>query len=204
MDGAGDDRLARPRLAADQHRRVGGGDLADAREDGLHGRTATLELAQPVAVRRARAGRTARPALREDLVDEEQELVVIERLGDIVGGAHSHRLDRRPHRRVARHDEHRHAGGARDEIGSRRPRQPQVGEHEITAERAGPHRLLDRAGLDGLVAAPHEQAPELLAEHRFVLDDEDGGHQGLSSSRGRLSVTVVPAPGSLRTSSVPS
>ncbi len=96
VEGAGDQVLARPGLAVDEHRRGGVGDpehegadvthravLADDRLDGVHLRE---RLAQ-------RSGLVAEARLGERAIEEQDQLVHLERLGEVVVRALADRLD---------------------------------------------------------------------------------------------------------------
>ena len=105
-----DQLLACSRLSADQDRGVRLTQALDGVEHGSHRRT----LADQATERGARVHEAAqlavlaqRGAVRERTLDTEQQLVDLERLGDVVERTAAHRVDRRADRRVAGHQDHR-------------------------------------------------------------------------------------------------
>ena len=97
VDGARDQLLARAALAGDQHGRGRAGHLGDHPVDLLHlGVLARRARRSRGAARARRAG--IRPRARASAcrapADQREQLVLVERLGDVVEGAQLHRLDR--------------------------------------------------------------------------------------------------------------
>ena len=142
VDRARDALLARAALPLDQHRRVGRRDRAHGLDHGLHRRALTDHAGQPLTV-------LAVELLAQLLVLAEQrthaldalqsldDLVVEERLLDVVVRAVLHRLDRVIDRRVGRHHEHlgvRPRALRREQhVHAARAGQPHVGDHHVEA-----------------------------------------------------------------------
>ena len=92
----GDQLLAGAARAADQHREVGRRHLADHVEHALHGGALADQVLEAIRVRRLLLKQPQIAAQRhalEHALDHQLELVVVERLRHVVGGAELHRLD---------------------------------------------------------------------------------------------------------------
>jgi hypothetical protein len=138
VDRARDQLLAGAALAGDQHRRGRAGDPADQSEDLLHGlgpRDDVLEAVLALDLALQPRDLSPQRALGQRLVDQEQELLDLERLGDVVVGAELDRLDRGLDRAErGDHDDVRRVGqGAdvADQIEAVEVGHPQVGDHQI-------------------------------------------------------------------------
>ncbi len=104
-----------------------------------------------------------------------------QRLGQVVGGAEPHRLDRLGDRAVGgEHDQRRRRGELADgaqQADAVEPRHALVREHEVERPPLeGGERLGTVAHLDDVVAGPLEDVREQLAERRLVVGDEDARH----------------------------
>ena len=115
VDGARDELLARPGLAAQEHGRVGVRDLLHHREHLAHGRRGADDLLEPgrpleLAVQPRHVA--ALPLVRHRVAEHQRELVVADRLREVVERALAHRLHRRLDRGVRgdEHDRQRRAG----------------------------------------------------------------------------------------------
>ena len=170
MDRAGDHRLARAALAGHQHRGPGVGHAADHLEDLQHARIAAddvvhadaaIELGLEILVF------VDDVALRDGPLDRHQQLVVDQRLGEVVERPGANRFDRAVGRAVAGHqdDLRRPAscGGIARADRSRRHREADVGStrsYDFAAE------LIERIG----IASGRVELVALRAEpiaHRF-------------------------------------
>jgi hypothetical protein len=138
VDLARDDVFTHPRFARDQHGNVGVGDALDELVDGAHGGRLAQRLA--LALARAHLRRLARDAggPLEDLA----QLVGVEGLGDVVGGAGAHGADHRLRfvERRAHDDRRLAAAGA---IAAQRLHTVELGhddvdDHEVGARRRRP------------------------------------------------------------------
>src|SRR2546425_296757 len=134
----------------------------------------------------------------EQALDHQLELVVVEGLRDVVGGAQLHRLDgdllraeggdhdgRRLGRVLAHPAQHVHAAHVL---------QAQIGDDEVVGLLREPREgLLAREyGVD-LVPARAEQALDGDADRALVVDDQDAASHGVSAS-GRVTRKTRPAP----------
>ena len=96
VDGARRQLLAGARLAGDQHRHVVARQHLEGGEDLQHDRVAAHHVGEGVAVRQLAAqvlDLVDQPPALERLLRREQQLLGLERLGDVVDGALAHRLD---------------------------------------------------------------------------------------------------------------
>src|SRR5216110_2476004 len=180
VERVGDQLLPRAARAADEDRQIRVRHLADHVEHALH--------------RRALADQAPEAIRARDLL----ELVVVEGLGDVVGGAQLHRFhgdllraeggdhdDRRLRRVLAHPAQHLHAAHTL---------QAEVGDDEVVARvREPPEGLLAREHGVDLVPASAEQALDGDANRALVVDDQDAASHGVSAS-GRVTRTVRPAP----------
>ena len=181
VDVARDQLLAGAALAPDQDVRVGRRNLADELRHPAHARRRADHapvgpgLAQAALQERVLA---ADPPFGERALDRMQEVVVVERLDDVVDRAVAQRLDRALHRRVARHEDDRQlavelAQGP-DRVEPGRVRQLEVGDHEVDRDRVHrPHAVPDRAGRLGAIALAREEQLHDLREPGVVVDHQD-------------------------------
>ena len=195
MQRLGDQLLAGAALAGDQHRRRRVGDPLDHREHAVHlGRVADQpEPAADVVGGRVQPG-LGRGAvgrgLAHRLVDDRADLLLLERLLDVVEGAGLDRLDGVADRAVGGHHDDRHVRvgphrGAQH-LHAVEPRHPQVGDHDVDAVERG-HRLGAVGGQHHVVAVALEDGGEDAPQVRFVVghQDADGlGHVGGTVSHG--------------------
>jgi hypothetical protein len=181
VERVGDQLLARPALAADEHGDVGVGHLGDGLEDARHRGTAADDLLEPE--RALDLGEEAAVVAPEQHVlhhaaDDDAQLVVVEGLREVVLGPELHRLHgdllravRRDHDRrgvrigAAQMLEHAHAADAVH---------AQVGDDDV--EGAGvdvAHRLLAAFGGLDLIALASEKALQREAHRFLVVDDQN-------------------------------
>ena len=213
----GDELLAGPALARDEHRRLGVGHARDELAHLQHrgaGPEDLLEALGAVDLLAEALDLLAERPVPERPLDRERELVHIERFRDEVVRAGPDRGDRRLHVRVGRDHDDRHVLAAADEllaeldavhaghvhVGDREP--------EVFAleEGDGRVRIGDRGHLE---LAPAELAFEHFAEAAIVVNDEDaavhavviagrwGAREALYGRRTR-SATPLPATDSAR------
>ena len=200
--------LAGAALALDQHRRVGRrhvlGELEHFQEalglaDGARHPAAfpAADLLAQLLVLDADRAELAGPPQDRD------QLVVGERLLDVVEGAAVHRLDGALQGGLRRHQDHRRhrvliARGGQD-IDARDLRHPHVGEHDVVRPVADLFQAglaaLGGSDLEALIA---EKDPQRIEDARFIIDDEDGwllAHATPSAMAwaGSRMVNVVPA-----------
>ncbi len=172
--------LAAPRLAVDEHRSRGVGHpqhqrahlahrsvLADDRLDGVAARE---RLAQ-------RPGLVAQAGLGQRAVEEEDQLVHLERLRQVVVRALADRLDGRLHGAERGHDDDRAIGRRRAGAGQQReavePGHPQIGDQRGEVLADAPVRLARVADVHHLEAVVPQLVDERVAERGVVVDDED-------------------------------
>ena len=123
------------------------------------------------------------PALVDRAVEEQQEVVGVDRLRQEVGGALLHRADRLLDRPEGRHHHDRRLGvglaRGLEHVEAAAGGQPEVGEDDEVAEgREPPPGLVGVRRLVDRVAARLEGLPQHGAERLLVLDDQDVGHGG--------------------------
>ena len=149
--------------------------------------------------RRARARRVARARLISCLqravldaqlamlggaLEDREQLVVAERLLDVVEGAFVHRLHRRLQRRLRRHEDDRACPdpAAAPRRGSPRRRRPACGRRRARCRAAArascSSPALPPCAVCGVEAGVAQQDAERLENARLVVDDEDGGSAG--------------------------
>src|SRR5262245_46550511 len=181
VDGVGHQLLAGPARSTNEHGQVGVRDLADDIEHPLHGRALPDQALKAMALGDLLAEQLQvapqRHAFQHPL-DDQLELVIVERLrqvvrraglhrldGDLlraVGGDHDHRTVRAP---LLRRPQHLHAGDAL---------QVEVGDDELVAAgRELLDRVLARERRLHLVAASRQQALDRDADRALVVDDQD-------------------------------
>ncbi len=134
----GEQLLAGAALAEEQHRGGGGGHLADRLEDRQHLRALAHQVVEAVLVleplaQRARLLHEALPL--QGLLEDDLQLLDVDRLAEVVLGAELHRLDRRLDRAVGGHDDdHRlraHLLDLREQLDPVHARHAQVGEDDV-------------------------------------------------------------------------
>jgi hypothetical protein len=187
VDRARDQLLAGAALAGDQDRRGRAGDPADQSEDLLHGlgpRDHVLEAVLALDLALQPRDLSPQRALGQGLVDQEQELLDLERLGDVVVGAELDRLDRGLDRAEGGdHDDVRRVGeGAdvADQIEAVEVGHPQVGDHQLDWLGA---RGLEAGGAAAGGPDPVAGVGQLLGQelaHRVVVLDDEHGRGGVS------------------------
>src|SRR5262249_22068734 len=147
-----------------------------------------------------------------DLVDDHPELVVVERLGKVVGCAVLHRIDGDLLRPVRRdhHDRQLGVDAARmlEELETGHAAETQVGDHDVEVARLDErHRLLGARGRLDVIALLAEQSPDGEDHRLLVVDDQHSslhGAEPVQCGSGRLTTNSAPRPGSLSTSMDPS
>ena len=182
VDGPGDELLAGAALALEEDRAPGRGGGLDEVEDVLHG----LALADDVGEAEALPELVLEPdvlvlealALEGLLDGHEQELVVLERLLDVVEGADLHGRDGRLDRAVGRDDDDRDQGidplDPPQDLDAVHPRHEKVEEDDV--EGLGGEflqRLLARARDLDLVALRRQELGQDVVDDRLVVDDVD-------------------------------
>jgi hypothetical protein len=188
VERARDQLLAGPALARDEHRRRGVGDLGDGLVDLHHLPMAADQTLEPRAGRRVRGLARQRRAQVEDFtlegalleraLREQQDLVHVERLGEVVPGAPLEGLDRGAHlaHRGDDDDDRRRVGGlhAREHVDARLARHALVEHHEVHV--VGAEDLERRRPVLGLedVAGLLEDRPHRRAHAVLVVHDEHG------------------------------
>ena len=193
VDRVGDQLLTGAALARDHHRRLAGRDLIHDLEDALHRRADTDDVVRrhPIANACAQlAGLAAELLLLEHLVEHDEELVEVERLGQVLGGTRAHRIDRRGHRAERRH--HDDGGGVLhraqllDQLDPVHPGHLEIGHHDVRGERLELAERLEGIGR-GLDVVPliAEELRQGSARVDFVVDNEDAAgssHGGTSNN----------------------
>src|SRR5947199_180246 len=210
VERVGDQLLPRAARAADEDRQIRVRHLADHVEHALHRRALADQAPEAIRARDLLLQEPERaPHLHavEQALDDQLELVVVEGLGDVVGGAQLHRLDgdllraeggdhddRRLRRVLAHPAQHVHAAHAL---------QAEVGDDEVVARlREPPEGLLAREHGVDLVPARAEQALDGDADRALVVDDQDAAPHGASAS-GRVTRKVRPAPSTVAATIAP-
>src|SRR5262249_38191475 len=183
VDGAGGELLPRARFAVDQHRRVVLGEHADGLEDLVHDTVPAHHVGErvPVGELAAEAADLVEPApLLEALLGGEEDLLLLEWLGDVVAGALLDGFDGALDARVARDHDHVELGPAVADLAGEadavRSRDLQVDDREREV-------LLGQEpeGFLGVAGARHRgllrgvELFELATDERVVIDDENTG-----------------------------
>ena len=204
MQRLGDELLAGPRLAGDEDGGVAAGDLADELEDLQHRlRRAddALALGRALAQLQSKcADLEAHVGVLEDPAQRGEEVVDLERLGDVVVGAVLHGLDRRGAAAEGRHHDHLELIVLALQLAQdRQPvlvRELDVHHHEVRTLLLIGHRregLGAGRGRGRPVAVLGQQIGQELTDVLVVVDDEDlspiraGGvdqHRTSAESRG--------------------
>ena len=112
--------------------------------------------------------------------DDRHQLVVAERLLDVVERARVHRLHRRLQRRLCGHEDDRHVGvmrpRGREHLHAGHLRHADVAQHDVRREpRDHLERGLSAVRQVGREALGAQEDLEGLEDARLVVDDEDGG-----------------------------
>ena len=209
MEGLGDQLLAGAALAEDEHVALRRRGQADEVEDLLHRRALADDLVEAVALLELlleRAVLARQAALFEAFADGEQDLFVLERLGDVVESADAHRFDGALDRGVRRDHDHHLLGIARaqllQDLHARHAGEHEIEQHEIDRFALGKEqRLLAGAGGDRAQTLAPEERPEDVLEHLFVVDDEDVGHA--RSCAASAALAALPAVGRSTTNRQP-
>ncbi len=215
-----DELLPGAALAAHEHREIGLRDLLDQLEDPPHGRARAdqvLEAQVAIDALEQQPVLALEPRALQRTAHDQADLVVVERLGDVVLGAGLHRLH--GDLLVAVRRDHDDGGlgprllhGAQDVHARNAAAEREVGEHQVDRRFAQAcERRFARVGDRDLVALPPQQPGQRELDRALVLDDEDArGHAGLVGAAaslrafGNASTNSVPAPGADCASIVPS
>src|SRR6266699_2008503 len=201
VERVGDQLLAGAARAADEDREIGVRHLADHVEDALHPRALADQASEAIRARHLLLQEPERaPHLHavEQALDHQLELVVVEGLRDVVGGAQLHRLDRDLLRAEGGDHDDRRLGRVlahpAQDVHAAHVLEAQVGDDEVVGILREPREgLLARVyGVD-LVPARAEQALDGDADRALVVDDQDAPSHGVSAS-GRVTRKVRPAP----------
>ena len=184
IEGPGDQFLARPALAENQHIDVLGSNAADLLADRLHRRPAADQpvglVLRPVAI--VQDGRHVhQPADGESLIHHLLQLPGIQRLDQVVVGPQFHRLDRRLGRAVSRDENHEALGVDSPQvvkhIQSRAVAQPDVQQNHVGGRFGGQTQTFGgRFGPQhGHVVAVEDRFDAEL-DARFVVNDQQSVH----------------------------
>src|SRR5262249_9838633 len=206
MDGARRELLAGPRFAVDQHRRVVLREHADGLEDLVHHAVPADHVGEGVAVGQLATevvDLVEQPALLEDLLRREEDLLLLERLRDVVAGALLDGLDGAFDARVAGDHDDIEIGPAIANL-AREPDAVRAGNLEIHHRERELLLAEEAQGLGGVRRAGHRVAlagVELLqlpANERVVIDDQNSGFHpynlGSQSWNGRNNTSAGAAP----------
>jgi hypothetical protein len=186
VDGAGHELLARPVLAQDENRHVGGSGLLHEGAQGAHGSALPDEgdLVQPEPPELPVLALEARRP--ERVAQGQEQAIQAHRLLDEVEGAEPRRLHRVLERRLPAHQNDGHGGGAlaqaSEELEPVHPRHHHVGQDRVHGfgleALQRPHGRGRGEGLEPL----HGEGPGQRAERRrIVVDDENAWlHPGAS------------------------
>ena len=193
VDGAGDQFLAGPALAADQDGHVLRRDPADRLVDVEHLRAAAD---QQVALGPLGAGvgqhdrLVHQPADLDRLVDLLPELLDVQRLVDVVVGAELDRLDRRLARRDARDEDHRQLRvevvDPPVEVQPRGLGQQDVEQDDVRVlllDQGEP--LVGRAGVDQVELQRLQGLPDQVLHGAVIIDHQGGRHGSDLEASGR-------------------
>jgi hypothetical protein len=118
--------------------------------------------------------------VRDDALHRGDHIRVIEWLGDVVNGPHTHGVDSRAQARITGHDEYRNVTRLANQVGTGCAGQAQVADDQVEfLEILAGLGFLHRAGLPDLVTIALQQAAEGGPDDRFVFDYEDFVHEVL-------------------------
>ena len=182
----GDQLLAGTRFAADHHRKVGADEPGKNPVDSLHGRRSPDQRQLFFALPLHRLGVLGRRPGQRPLDDVDQ-FVEVEGLGQVLEGAALGRFERRQQRVLGAHRDDPEFGpdlaDARDEIEAVLIGQDDVGDHQVAlAVGDQPPQIRRRTGGADAKAAPRQRLAQDRANGLIVIGDEDGRscHQELS------------------------
>jgi hypothetical protein len=192
VDRPGEELLAHPGLAVDEHGGVDGGDHARQIEHLLHHRTTGDDVLQGeprLVPAQARAARRFQPLELDCPAQHQLDLGHLERLHQVVLGPEPHRLDRRSDAAVRGHHHDRQMRvldlDPAHQIDAVHPGQPLVGQDEIEVVHAeAGERLFAASDGEDLVARHLERPLQRAHEDLVVLDDQDVVLHGRPPVRG--------------------
>lgn len=184
MDRLGDELLTGTALAGDEHRRVRRRDLDDAPEhlaDRLRAPGDVLELVPLLELAGEQLHLAREPPVMVRALDLDEELLLRERLLDVVEGAEPHRLDGaldgavgRHHDDLGRHVRLLHRAEHADTIAAAHP---EIGEHDVVSPASadiGP--LTAVARFVDLVPGAAQHHRQRGAHVPLIIDDENLRH----------------------------
>ena len=205
MEGAGHQFLARAALAEDQHGRIGGRHLAQSFQQPLHRGTLPEQALARVHLSPEFAVFLRQPAVTHGALDRHAQLISGERLGQVVEGAFPHRVDRRGHGRMPRHDDHGQPRIVCEGHGQQ-GHAVGTGHLEIEHESAGCHLAQHFPEPEGIgqrvafVAVAAEHAHAVFQGGRLVVHEEDAGRHVTSAATGAGTRRTKRAPPALPSS----
>ncbi len=125
----------------------------------------------------------AQTGMFDSLLDGDDQLIPLERLGHVVEGAKLEGFDRGFHAAEGGHDDDRELvvvlADLAEQIESGAAGHLEVGDDRIGPfARDGFDRGGDAVGSDDVQAGPRKGASDAVAEHFFVIDDENRWHNG--------------------------
>ena len=184
VHGARDQLLAGAALARDQHDRVGRRDLHDARQhvaDRLRAADDVLEVVALLELLGEELNLAVQAPALERLRHLHEQLLLAERLLDVVEGADAHGLDRALDRAVGGHHDdlgHRlRLFGRAQHVDAVELAHPQIGDHDVV--RAGGAELAALRAVCrfvDLVAAATQHHRQRRAHVALIVDDENLTH----------------------------
>ena len=180
VDERGDQLLAGPRLAAHQHGDVLRPDTGDRVEQPPHRRGVANDGAPERALGREPAVLHAQRPRLEGAIDDQRDLVDVERLGDVLVGAALHRA----HRHLLRAVRGEHDHGQRfvalvdrlEQLHAVHLRHGVVGHHAVHAFELG-QRLLARTRQHRFQAAGLEELAQREEQRRLVVNQQQPRHR---------------------------
>ena len=183
MDRPGDDFLAGAAFAADQDGGVAAGDHLDFLADLIHGGAVADQRARRTDFGHAAVGLIfqAKAAVFERAIDEQFDLVAVERLLNVIVRAQLHRLDGVGDGGECGHQNDGHvrakALGLGEQFQAGHFRHPQIGDEKIEA---GGAETGDGGGAvgggDDLVSVAHENLRERIPHHVLIVNNEYSSH----------------------------
>ena len=197
---AGEELLAGPALALEEHRRVRRRRPLQAREHFPQRQVVADQLRRAAPDRELLLEQQVlghHPALFERARDEQGQVIGIDGLGEKIERAFFHRGDGILDAPVRRHDDHRDVGV---ELLRRAQHaepialgEPQVREHDGRALLEHPHGLGLIARLEHGMSLPLERVPEHRTQRVLVFDDQNLGGSGHSGGSQRSQPGGTPA-----------